>query len=182
MNMRPQPFFRTREPAAPRSPRTLRSSLVALLRTRCLVAALPVLASSAALAVAGCSGTTPPSTSPAQPDPSQGYKAPGETHFSELVQLTDGGENAEAYWSSAGDRLIFQAHSGEGCDQIYTMSVDQPLPEPHLVSTGKGATTCAYFMPGDQQIIYSSTHLGGEACPPKPDHGKGYVWPLYSSY
>ena len=96
--------------------------------------------------------------------------------------MTDGGENAEAYWSSAGNELIFQAHAGEGCDQIYTMSVDRPLPEPRLVSTGKGATTCAYFLPGDQQIIYSSTHLGGDACPPKPDHSKGYVWPLYSSY
>jgi Tol biopolymer transport system component len=150
---------------------------VALGLTLRLVAALPVAA-----ALGACSGSTPPSTSPAEPDPNQGHKDPSETHFRELVQLTDGGENAEAYWSSAGDRLIFQAHAGEGCDQIYTMGVDRPLPEPNLVSTGKGATTCAYFMPGDQQIIYSSTHLGGESCPPKPDHSKGYVWPLYSSY
>jgi Tol biopolymer transport system component len=159
----------------------MRSSRVAPGFTLCRVAALPAFVS-AALALVACGGTAPPSTSPAEADPSQGHKDPGETHFSELVQLTDGGENAEAYWSSAGDRLIFQAHSGEGCDQIYTMAVNQPLPEPQLVSTGKGATTCPYFMPGDQQIIYSSTHLGGDACPPKPDHAKGYVWPLYPAY
>ena len=135
-----------------------------------------------AAGVVSCSSSTPPSTAPAVADGAQGQRDPGEAHFSELVQLTDGGENAEAYWSNAGNQLIFQAHTGEGCDQIYTMGVDRPLPEPQRVSTGKGATTCAYFLPGDQQVIYSSTHLGGDACPPKPDHSKGYVWPLYPSY
>ena len=135
-----------------------------------------------ALMLAACSSAAAPTTSPAVPGAASGLRAEGETHFSELVQLTDGGENAEAYWSSSGTELIFQAHAGEGCDQIYTMGVDRPLPQPKQVSTGKGATTCAYFMPGDEQIIYSSTHLGGDACPPKPDHSKGYVWPLYPSY
>ena len=152
----------------------MRSSLVALRAGWASAAAVPL-----GLALAACSSSTPPSTHPAE---AQGLRDPGEVHFSNLVQLTDGGENAEAYWSHAGNQLIFQAHSGEGCDQIYTMPIDRPLPEPRLVSTGKGATTCAYFMPGDEQIIYSSTHLGGEACPPKPDHSKGYVWPLYASY
>jgi Tol biopolymer transport system component len=135
----------------------------------------------AALALGACSSATPPTTSPAEAEHA-GARHPDETHFKELVQLTDGGENAEAYWSSSGNQLIFQAHSGEGCDQIYTMPADQALPDPRLVSTGKGTTTCAYFLPGDQQIIYSSTHLAGEACPPKPDRSKGYVWPLYSSF
>ncbi|HWO14262.1 MAG TPA: M20/M25/M40 family metallo-hydrolase [Polyangiaceae bacterium] len=134
----------------------------------------------AALALAACSSSTPPATNPAEPE--HGGLHPDEKHFKDLVQLTDGGENAEAYWSNAGNQLIFQAHSGEGCDQIYTMPVDQPLPEPRLVSTGKGATTCAYFLPGDSQIIYSSTHLAGDACPPAPDRSKGYVWPLYPSF
>ncbi len=114
--------------------------------------------------------------------PQSKWRHEEETHFKGLLQLTDGGENAEAYWSFANDRLILQAHEGQGCDQIYTMDVSGPLPERTLVSTGKGATTCAYFLPGDQEIIYSSTHLGGEECPPKPDHSKGYVWPLYESF
>jgi Tol biopolymer transport system component len=144
------------------------------------------------VALGACSSSTPPSTSPAEKPGAEGLRDLGEAHFSELTQVTDGGENAEAYWSSAGNELIFQAHAGDGCDQIYTLQlsegpvgegvVNPSLSERRLVSTGKGATTCAYFLPGDQQIIYSSTHLAGDACPPKPDHGKGYVWPLYSSY
>jgi Tol biopolymer transport system component len=141
--------------------------------------AVPVLA---AVSLLACQGTPAPVTSPAEHSASAQLKHPQEAHFGELLQLTDGGENAEAYWASAGHQLIFQAHAGEGCDQIYTMDVDRPLPEPRLVSTGKGANTCAYFMPGDQEIIYSSTQLGGDACPAKPDHSKGYVWPLYASY
>ena len=31
-------------------------------------------------------------------------------------------------------------------------------------------------------MIYASTHLGGDACPPRPDHSQGYVWALYDSY
>jgi Tol biopolymer transport system component len=117
--------------------------------------------------------------------------AAGEQHFGDLRQITFGGENAEAYWSFAGTQLIFQAHAtapgatshhgGEGCDQIYRMDLtsnDAPL----LVSTGKGATTCSYFLPNDNEIVYASTHLGGEACPPKPDHSQGYVWALYPEY
>ncbi len=54
-----------------------------------------------------------------------------------------------------------------------------------LVSTGRRRTTYGYFIPGDSTIIYSSTHLGGEACPPKPkkeDHGGKYIWPVYDSF
>jgi Tol biopolymer transport system component len=201
MNMRPQLHLRQRAavPIRGASPARARAAQMALpatqpplsvpsawlfaedswrFRAARMGVTLPVLL----LALGACSASTPPSTSPAEGGSAQGLRDPGETHFSELRQLTDGGENAEAYWSSAGNELIFQAHAGEGCDQIYTMGVDRPLPEPRLVSTGKGATTCAYFLPGDQQIIYSSTHLGGDECPPKPDHSKGYVWPLYSSY
>ena len=47
------------------------------------------------------------------------------------------------------------------------------------VSSGRGATTCSYFLPGDQQVIYASTQPGGAACPPRPDHSMGYVWALY---
>jgi hypothetical protein len=105
----------------------------------------------------------------------------GETHFSTLRMLTDGGENAEAYFSFSGDQLVFQATRPPfECDQIFRMGVDDP--EPTLVSTGKGRTTCAYFLPGDERILYSSTHLGGESCPPKPDMSQGYVWALYDSY
>jgi TolB protein len=53
-----------------------------------------------------------------------------------------------------------------------------------LVSTGTGRTTCSYFMPGDKEIIFASTHLSGDECPPTPDRSviKKYVWPIYSSF
>lgn len=107
---------------------------------------------------------------------------PEEKHFSELRQLTFGGENAEAYWSFDGAELIFQSRpAGKGCDQIFRL----PLADPSAirrVSTGKGVTTCSYFMPGNEHIVYASTHLADAACPPKPDHSQGYVWPLYRGY
>ena len=108
---------------------------------------------------------------------------PEEVHLADLVQLTRGqGENAEAYWSFSGRELIFQSHrEPHGCDQIYRVPADGSAPA-QLVSSGKGRTTCAYFMPGDDRVIYSSTHLGGPECPPVPDHSQGYVWPIYDSY
>ena len=48
----------------------------------------------------------------------------GEDHFKNLRQLTFSGENAEAYFSADGKKLIFQAHDGDSlCDQIYIMDI-----------------------------------------------------------
>lgn len=103
---------------------------------------------------------------------------PGERHFRTLRMLTFGGENAEAYYSADGGRLIFQSTPrGASCDQIYIMDVDGS--GRHRVSSGSGRTTCAYFFPSGDRILYSSTHLSGPECPPRPDYSQGYVWPLY---
>lgn len=104
---------------------------------------------------------------------------PGETHLKNIKQLTLGGENAEAYFSHDGKRLIFQStRDGRKCDQIYTMDIDGKNVK--MVSTGKGITTCAYYLQkGNNKILYSSTHHLMEECPPKPDYSQGYVWPLY---
>jgi Tol biopolymer transport system component len=104
-----------------------------------------------------------------------------ERHLRNIRQLTFGGENAEAYFSGDGTRLIFQSkRDGRECDQIYTMSVNGG--KARMVSTGKGRTTCAYFFPDGRRILYSSTHLSSAACPPKPDYSRGYVWPIYPSF
>jgi TolB protein len=104
-----------------------------------------------------------------------------ETHLRNIKQLTFGGQNAEAYFSGDGKKLIFQStRDPYKCDQIFTMNLDGS--EVHLVSTGKGRTTCSYFYPNGKKILYSSTHLGDAACPPKPDYSKGYVWAVYSTF
>jgi Tol biopolymer transport system component len=107
-------------------------------------------------------------------------------HLKNVRQLTFGGQNAEAYFSDDDKNLIFQ-HQGDGvdCDQIYTMPVDTPDGKPatpKLVSTGKGRTTCSYFFPSGDRILFSSTHAASPECPPKPDYSKGYVWPIYDTY
>jgi Tol biopolymer transport system component len=123
-----------------------------------------------------------PEVAPAPAAAADPHRHPDEVHLSHIVQLTTGGENAEAYWSFDGTKLIYQAHEGEGCDQIYVRDAKKPEAQPQRVSTGKGATTCSYFLPGDQEIIYASTHLAGDACPPKADQSQGYVWAIYDSY
>ena len=104
--------------------------------------------------------------------------AEGESHLANIRQLTFGGNNAEAYFSADGQRLIFQRQEavGEGCDQQYMINVDGS--NMHRVSSGEGRTTCGYFIEGDNRIIYSSSHAHSPDCPPTPDHSKGYVWPL----
>jgi Tol biopolymer transport system component len=119
---------------------------------------------------------------PAAQQPTPAPAAPGsEPHLANVRQLTFGGENAEAYFSFDGRRLIFQStRDGADCDQIYTMNVDGSGTT--RVSSGKGRTTCAFFHPDDSSIVYASTHLGGDACPPRPDFSRGYVWPIYDTY
>jgi Tol biopolymer transport system component len=117
---------------------------------------------------------------------SDSLTVPGEKHLKNVRQLTFGGTNAEAYFSADNKSLIFM-HSGEGvpCDQMYTMPVDTPdgkAAVPKLVSTGKGRTTCGYFFPKGDRILFSSTHETSAACPPRPDYSHGYVWPIYNSY
>jgi Tol biopolymer transport system component len=51
-----------------------------------------------------------------------------------------------------------------------------------LVSTGKGRTTCGYFLAGGKSIVYASTHEAADACPPPPDRSQGYVWGVFPGY
>ena len=115
---------------------------------------------------------------------------PEEVHLRNVRQLTFEGENAEAYFSPDGTKLIYQrteleadpdaeGHGGE-CDRIWTY--DLATGEQEMVSTGTGRTTCAYFYPGGDRIIYASTHEVSEQCPAPPDMSRGYVWGLYDSY
>lgn len=113
-----------------------------------------------------------------------------EKHFKNVIQLTTGGDNAEAYFGFDGKTVVFQrSNPAEGieCDRIFygvlPTSKDQKF-EYKLVSTGTGRTTCSYMMPDGKHVMYSSTHLADKACPPVPDKAKmkKYVWPVYEGY
>lgn len=113
--------------------------------------------------------------------PDDPQRDPREIHLRQVKQLTFGGQNAEAYFSYDGKRLIFMStRPPYQCDQIFIMNTDGS--QLHLESTGKGRTTCGYFYPDGKHVLYSSTHAAGEACPPRPDYSHGYVWAVYSSY
>ncbi len=113
-----------------------------------------------------------------------------EVHFKNVKQLTFGGDNAEAYWSFNSKMLSFQSNSKFWeleCDQIFYLDINKPTSKnkaSQLISTGKGRTTCAYFMPGDKHILYASTHESNVKCPDVPERrldGK-YLWPIYNTF
>jgi len=113
--------------------------------------------------------------------PDDPLRDPSETHLRHVKQLTLGGQNAEAYFSYDGRRLIFQStREPYKCDQIFIMNADGS--DQRLVSTGQGRTTCSYFYPDGKHILYSSTHISSPECPPRPDYSKGYVWGVYSAF
>lgn len=135
-----------------------------------------------------CTNSTKNSLEKLNPEASDSLKYPQETHLKNIRQLTFGGNNAEAYFSFDGKLLSFQSDNpvwGTQCDQIYYMSVESGAKvQPPLISKTGGRTTCSYFMPDGQHILYASTFKASKDCPPHPErtlNGK-YVWPIYSSY
>jgi len=90
-----------------------------------------------------------------------------EVNFKTLRQVTFGGDNAEAYWSFDDKQLIFQSNNKNWnveCDQMFLMNADQTFKnnDPKMVSTGLGRTTCSYFLPDNEHILYASTHEDNE--------------------
>lgn len=120
--------------------------------------------------------------------PEQNLVYENEVHFTNMIKLTNGGDNAEAYWSFDSKKLIFQSNFSEwgvSCDQIFVLeNVEQLVNKPNMISTGSGRTTCAYFLPGDSLMLYASTHLSGKNCPPPPTPraDKKYLWQIDAGY
>jgi len=113
---------------------------------------------------------------------------PEEVHFKSIQQVTFGGDNAEAYWSFDDKQIIFQSNNKEWgleCDQMFLMNAKETFKDtkPPMISTGKGRTTCAYFLPDNKHFVYGSTHLDNDACPEVPLRKNGnYVWPVYDTF
>ncbi|HLP22169.1 MAG TPA: hypothetical protein VK174_17765 [Chitinophagales bacterium] len=117
-------------------------------------------------------------------------QADEKKHLTNIKQLTFGGDNAEAYFSFDSKNLSCQITNpkwGLACDQIFDIDIAKAVGDttyrPNLVSTGKGRTTCSFFLPGNKEILYASTHLGADSCPPPPPHIPGkYLWAIYSDF
>ncbi len=113
-----------------------------------------------------------------------------EKHLKNITKLTFGGDNAEAYFSPNGKMLTMQVTNkamGLSCDQIYTLNLtDTPYAtnKLKLLSTGKGRTTCSFFMPDGKHVLYASTHANDASCPapPKQRSDGKYLWPVYAEF
>jgi Tol biopolymer transport system component len=80
--------------------------------------------------------------------------------LSRIRRLTvEGLRSGEGYWSPDGKRLVFQSERDplNPFYQIYVL--DLTTGDTKLVSPGTGKTTCAFFRPGSDEILFSSTHL-----------------------
>jgi Tol biopolymer transport system component len=104
----------------------------------------------AAAAACGVAGTT---------------NTPGEDQFlSNVRQLVfEGRRSGEGYFSPDGKALIFQSEREPANPfyQIYILNFSSG--KVNRVSPGAGKTTCAFFRPGHDEVLFASTHLDPEA-------------------
>ncbi len=70
----------------------------------------------------------------------------------------EGRRSGEGYWSKDGRRLVFQSEREPGNPfyQIYTLDLSSG--DTTRVSPGTGKTTCAFFNPETNDILFASTH------------------------
>jgi len=84
----------------------------------------------------------------------------GETNFlANARPLTlEGRRSGEGYFSPDGKALIFQSEreTENPFYQIYTLDLESG--DTRRVSPGQGKTTCAFFRPGADEVMFASTH------------------------
>jgi Tol biopolymer transport system component len=112
-----------------------------------------------------------------------------ESHLTQIRQLTHGGDNAEAYFNFKGQQLVFQSNNPRwnvNCDQIFLMDINAAAKDtnylPKRISTGKGRTTCSYFLKNNTQIVYASTHAKQDSCPKTVTIKGKYLWSVDADY
>jgi len=110
-----------------------------------------------------------------------------EKYIHNIKQLTFGGDNAEAYFSFDDKFLTLQItdiSKGIACDQIFVLNPNENVQSFKQISTGKGRTTCSFFMPGNQSVLFASTHEASDDCPapPTPRKDGKYLWQVDPTY
>jgi Tol biopolymer transport system component len=84
---------------------------------------------------------------------------PERDFLSRLRRLTVEGRRAgEGYWAPDGKRLVFQSEREPGNPFYQIYAVDLTTGDTVRISPGIGKTTCAFFRPGSDQILFASTH------------------------
>jgi Tol biopolymer transport system component len=79
--------------------------------------------------------------------------------LSRVRRLTVEGRRAgEGYWSPDGKRLVLQSEREPGNPFYQMYLMDLTTGDATRISPGLGKTTCGFFRPGTDQILFASTH------------------------
>ena len=87
-------------------------------------------------------------------------QSPSERDFLSRVRrvTVEGRRAGEGYWSPDGKRLVFQSEREPGNPFYQIYALDFGTGETKRISPGSGKTTCAFFRPGTDQVLFASTH------------------------
>ncbi len=89
-------------------------------------------------------------------------QAPSEerSFLSRVRRLTVEGKRAgEGYWAPDGKKLVFQSERDPANPFYQIFVLDFATGDTKRISPGIGKTTCAFFRPGSDEIMFGSTHL-----------------------
>ncbi len=115
---------------------------------KALLSALSVL--SAALVLMSVSSAAPEAQSASEE----------RSFLSRVRRLTVEGKRAgEGYWSPDGKKLVFQSERDPANPFYQIFVLDFATGDTKRISPGVGKTTCAFFRPGSDEIMFGSTHL-----------------------
>jgi Tol biopolymer transport system component len=105
--------------------------------------------------VAGAAG---PASQPSAPGPGAS-SSQERTFLSRIRRLTvEGARSGEGYWSPDGTRMVFQSER-DATNPFYQIYVlDLGTGDVSRISPGIGKTTCAFFRPNSDEILFGSTH------------------------
>src|SRR5574337_241213 len=89
----------------------------------------------------------------------------GESRFLTNIRqlIYEGRRSGEGYFSPDGKALIFQSEREPGNPFYQIYLLDFASGDIHRVSPGIAKTTCSFFRPRSDEVLFASTHLDPEA-------------------
>lgn len=86
------------------------------------------------------------------------------TFLSQSRQLTfEGRRSGEGYFSPDGKALVFQSERAADNPFYQIFTLDLESGDSKRISPGLGKTTCAFYRPNSDEVMFASTHLDAEA-------------------